>query len=425
MMLSMGLPRADERQRLATLPRDELERLQVERFNAQLDAILPANAFYADKLAEATRPLRTLADLADWPFTFKAELQQARCETHLAVNLTYPVERYVRFHETSGTRGRPLAVLDTTEDWQWWVGSWQFTLDSAGIVPEDRALMAFSFGPFIGFWSATEALAARGCLMIPAGGLRTLGRLELLRTSQATVLCCTPSYALHLAEVAAHHQIDARQFGVRTIIVSGEPGGSVPAVRSRIEEQWDAEVIDHAGASEVGPWGFSDTARRGLNVLESEFIAEFIGVETGRPAPDGELAELVLTSLGRYGAPVLRYRTGDLVRVQRPAAGFALLDGGVLGRADDMLVIRGVNVFPSAIDQIVRGFPEILEYRMVAHKVAEMDQLTVEIEDRLGRPERVTSEFRTRLGLRIDVHCVPLGSLPRFEGKGKRFVDER
>lgn len=421
----MPLSTAAERQKLATLPRAELERRQVERFNAQLDAILPANAFYAEKLADARRPLATLDDLRAWPFTFKGELQQPQAERRLAVNLTYPPQRYVRFHETSGTRGRPLAVLDTATDWQWWVDCWQYTLDVAGVEAEDRALLAFSFGPFIGFWSASDALLARGCLMIPAGGLRTLGRLELLRSAQPTVLCCTPSYALHLAEVAAQHQIDTRNLGVRKLIVSGEPGGSVPTVRARIEELWDAEVYDHAGASEVGPWGFSDRERLGLHVLEAEFIAEFIGVESGRAAADGELAELVLTSLGRVGAPVIRYRTGDLVRAKRASSGFVLLEGGVLGRADDMLVIRGVNVFPSAIDQILRGFPEVLEYRMVAHKVAEMDQISIEIEDRLDEPERVINEFRTRLGLRIDVHCVPLGTLPRFEGKGRRFVDER
>lgn len=427
-MLGMSALIATERRRLEALERADLERHQLARLNALVAEILPANRFYADKLADVARPLTSLAELAHWPYTFKAELQHARGANHLAVNRTFEAARYVRYHETSGTRGRPLAVLDTAEDWRWWTSCWQFTLDAADVQPEDRALLAFSFGPFIGFWSAADALLDRGCLLIPAGGLRTLGRLELLRTSAATILCCTPSYALHLTEVATDHQIDTRQLGVRKIIVSGEPGGSVPALRARIEDAWNARVYDHAGASEVGPWGYCDANRQGLHVLECEFIAEFLGVETGQPATDGELSELVLTTLGRVGAPVIRYRTGDLVRPRRNPQGpnrFVFLEGGVLGRADDMVVVRGVNVFPSAIDQILRGFPEVLEYRIVAHKVAEMDQLSIEVEDRLERPERVSEELRTRLGLRIDVRCVPLGTLPRFEGKGQRFVDER
>jgi phenylacetate-CoA ligase len=187
-------------------------------------------------------------------------------------------------------------------------------------------------------------------------------------------------------------------------------------------------VIDHAGASEVGAWGFGDGTGEGIFILESDFIAEYLAVATGAPARDGELAELVLTSLGRPGLPVLRYRTGDLVRPRREhrfPRRFAFLEGGIVGRADDMLIIRGVNVFPGALDQIVRGFPEIVEYRVTARSRGAMDVIEVEIEDRLNQPERVADEFRVRLALRVDVRCVPIGSLPRFEGKGKRVVDER
>ncbi len=163
-------------------------------------------------------------------------------------------------------------------------------------------------------------------------------------------------------------------------------------------------------------------------MVESEFLAEFLSVETGQPAADGELSELVLTTLGRLGCPVIRYRTGDLVRPTWNAPGdnrFVLLQGGVLGRADDMLIVRGINIFPSSVEQIIHGFPEIVEYRMTAHKQGAMDALTIEIEDRLDAPERVAEELHLRLGLRVAVKAVPLGSLPRFEGKGKRFMDQR
>ncbi len=258
--------------------------------------------------------------------------------------------------------------------------------------------------------------------------MNTLARLELLRTSQTTVVFCTPSYALHMAEVGADHQIDVGTLGVLKMVLAGEPGGSIGHVRGRIEQLWNAKVFDHGGATEVGPWGYADSCGRGLHVLESEFIAEFLSVETGTPAAEGELSELVLTNLGRIGSPVLRYRTGDLVRPTWQFEGpnrFVLLDGGILGRSDDMHVIRGVNIFPSSIDHILRSFPEVVEYRTVIRQEAAMDYLVVEVEDRLECPERIAEELRLRLGLKIDVNLAPLGSLPRFEGKGKRFFDER
>ncbi len=417
----------DDRRRLERLDPDALASLQLDKLNALLAEILPHNRFYADKLDGLDLPLKSPDQLAELPLTSKAELIHDAGDD-VAMNLTYPIEQYVRFHRTSGTRGRPLVVLDTAADWQWWIDGWQFVLDAAEVGPEDRALMAFSFGPFIGFWSANDALAARGVMVIPGGGLSTRARLELARTSGATVVLCTPTYALHMAEVAGDSQIDVGHLGVRRIIVAGEPGGSVPATRDSIERAWNAKVIDHSGASEIGPWGYADRKGRGLHVNESEFIAEFLDVETGQPAGEGELAELVLTTLGRTGSPVIRYRTGDLVRPHWTPEGdcrFVLLEGGVLGRVDDMLIIRGVNIFPSSVEQILRSFPEVVEYRLIAHRPKQMDALRVDVEDRLGDAGRIGKELELRLGLKIKVTLVPLGSLPRFEGKGKRFVDER
>jgi len=346
----------------------------------------------------------------------------------LAANLTYPPDRYARLHQTSGTRGRPLIVLDTAEDWEWWLEGWQYVLDVAEVCPNDRVLMAFSFGPFVGFWSAYDAIVRRGAMVIPTGGMTSTARLQLARTAGVNVICCTPSYALHLIEVAEQHQTDTAALGVRAIIVAGEPGGSTPSVRARIEAGWQAAVVDHAGGTEVGPWGYGDAAGLGIFVNEAQFIAEFLALDTGRAAADGELSELVLTTLGRAGSPVIRYRTGDLVRPTPRCEGqnrFVFLEGGVLGRTDDMLVIRGVNVYPSSIDQILRSFPEVVEYRATVDRAAAMDQISIEIEDRLERPERVAEELQIRLGLRVNVVPVPLGSLPRFEGKGRRFVDRR
>lgn len=407
---------------------EALARQQLDKLNSLLAAILPQNRLYAEKLAGIQLPLTSLDQLAELPYTYKDELAALPHEGEFATNLTYPLDQYTRYHRTSGTRGRPIAVLDTPTDWQWWLDVWQYMLDAAEVTPSDRVFMAFSFGPFIGFWSAHDACVARGALVIPGGGLTTKSRLELIRSTKATVVFTTPSYALHMAEVGAQNSSPVGHLGVKKIIVAGEPGGSVPATRQRIEEAWQAELIDHAGASEIGPWGYGDADGRGLRIIESDFIAEFHSVESGQPAVEGELAELVLTTLGRYGSPVIRYRTGDLVRPSWNAPGenrFVLLEGGVLGRADDMLVIRGVNVFPSSIEQILLSFPEVVEWRLTAHKVGAMDSMTIDVEDRLAQPMRVADELQLRLGLKVEVRCAPLGSLPRFEGKGKRFIDQR
>ncbi|MBL9122469.1 MAG: phenylacetate--CoA ligase family protein [Planctomycetaceae bacterium] len=427
----MDCSTALERRERMALAGSALESYQLERLNCLLDQILPANRFYAQRLAQVRRPIRALDELAALPYTFKESLLTtpvSQGPAHLSDLHTFARAKYVRYHQTSGTRGRPLPVLDTADDWRWWIECWQYVYDAAEVQARDCVFLAFSFGPFIGFWSAHDAAIARGCMVVPGGGLNTLGRLELIRSSGATVVCCTPSYALRLAEVAQQHHVDCAELGVRVLILAGEPGGSMPAVRQRIESAWGARVLDHAGATEVGPWGVGDAAGTGLHIIESEFIAEFISLEHGGPAAEGELSELVLTNLGRVGAPVLRYRTGDLVCPSWTRPGpirFVHLPGGIHGRVDDMLVIRGVNIFPTAIEQIVRSFPEVVEYRATAHKVHELDQISIEIEDRLQQPKRVAEELRLRLGLKIDVRCVPLGSLPRFEGKGQRLIDQR
>lgn len=413
---------------MESLPRAELEKHQVQRLNDLVASILPQNRFYAEKLAHCDLRLQSLEELRLLPLTHKEELGVNDGALMLPKNLTWPVDKYVRYHQTSGTHGRPLSVLDTPEDWQWWVDSWQFVLDAAEISPGDRAMLAFSFGPFIGFWTAHDALVQRGAMVIPGGGMNTLARLDLIKRTQANALFCTPTYALHMAEVAREHKINLATYDVAKLVVAGETGGSVPATRDRIEQAWSARVTDHSGASEVGPWGYADAQQRGLHVLECEFIAEFLNVSTGEPAQAGELSHLILTSLGRHGSPLIRYRTGDLVRPIWPEEGnnrFVLLEGGVVGRADDMMIVRGVNIFPSSIEQIMHSFPEVVEYRLTARKKGEMDELLIEVEDHLQQPERIAEELCVRLGLKVDVSLAEPLSLPRFEGKGKRFLDLR
>ncbi|QDV75559.1 phenylacetate--CoA ligase family protein [Botrimarina mediterranea] len=400
----------------------------MRRLNALLVAAVPASGLYRRKLGTAPPQLKRIAELGSLPTTNKDELVAAAAGGEW---LTRPPQEYVRFHQTSGTRGAPVAVPDTADDWRWWMQAWRHTLDAAQIAPGDRAMLAFSFGPFVGFWSAFDALVNRGVQAIPGGGMTSASRLDLIERAGANRLFCTPSYALHLADEGAKRGVDVAALPIETVVVAGEPGGSLPATRERIATAWAARVVDHAGATEVGPWGFGDDLWNdppGLRVIESEFIAEFISVETGQPASSGELAEMVLTNLGRIGAPVIRYRTGDLVRPEWPPDGpcrFVRLPGGVVGRADDMLVVRGVNVFPSSIEEVLRRLPQVDEWRLVAERRGSMDELVVEVEDRSGDLPSVSDEIQLRLGLRVEVRGVECGSLPRSEHKSRRLVDNR
>ena len=424
----------DNRQQTMSFPLELLRQAQEQNWASMARSTLDENPFYRRKFADVDLKSVTLDRFDQLPLTTKSELMG---DGEFAANLTHAPDEYTRFHRTSGTSGKPMIVLDTAEDWQHWIEGWQYVLDAADVGPSDRAVMAFSFGPFIGFWTAFDAAIARGLMVVPTGALSTTARLELIRSIDATVVFCTPSYALHMAEVANQTDIDLTQTAVKKIIVAGEPGGSVPAIRSKIESAWGATVIDHAGASEVGPWGFPDEGNKGLFVNESMCFAEVVSLEDQSviarselpdlaDAEDGPLAELVLTTLNRNGCPVVRYRTGDLVRpCNYPDVGFLFLRGGVLGRTDDMMIIRGVNVFPSSIEQIIRAFPDVAEYRLTAFRSGEMDQLKIEIESSKDLTKELTEQLQTRLGLRIDVEAVEPDTLPRFEAKGRRFVDRR
>ena len=407
---------------------------QADRFDRMAAMLRQDNALYREHW-RGLAPARLRFDhLEQFPFTLKSDLVAAQ-KNHppFGSNLTYPISRYTRFHQTSGTSGAPLRVLDTPESWRWWSDCWQAILDAAGVTPEDRMMMAFSFGPFIGFWSAQAGAEDYGVLMLPGGGMTSAQRLALMRDVGATVLVCTPSYALHLAEVAREQGIDlARDLSVRITIHAGEPGAGIPATRERIETLWGATTYDHPGASEVGAWGYSCSARRGVHVNEAEFICEVIDPETGQPVEPGQAGELVLTNLGRDCYPVVRYRCGDVVRPlprHTCACGrtLLLLEGGILGRRDDMVTIRGVNVFPAAFLEIFNTVPEVGEHRVTAYRVSHMDQIHVEYEElsAMDRREEVAVLIRERLGIRVTVQVCRPGELPRFEAKAKRFLDRR
>jgi phenylacetate-CoA ligase len=396
---------------------------------------LPANRFYARKFAGL--------DLDDWvnlPFTTKDELVASQAaHPPYGEALTLPPDHYVRLHQTSGTKGSPLRWLDTAESWEWMLGCWRKMFDIAGITSTDRLLFAFSFGPFLGFWTAFEAASRMGCLTLPAGGLSSGARLRMLLDNCATVVLCTPTYALHLAQYAQDQgiRLDASTSGyaVRSLIVAGEPGASIPATRARIEQEWNARVFDHYGMTEIGPVAIECPANPGgLHLLEDEYYAEVIPLTApvanavASQSARGE-GELVLTNLGRIGSPLIRYRTGDLVRLDPDPCPCGSknrrLAGGIFGRTDDMLSIRGNNFYPSALENVIRRFAEVVEYRVEIDRTSPLAELRIDIETMPGSAanlaSRLSEAIRDELMFRAEVAIVAPGALPRFEMKSQRI----
>lgn len=394
----------------------------VSRFNEMRAILAERNRFYADRLRHADR-------FQDIPFTTKQQLVEDQGNhPPFGTNLTFPVENYTRIHQTSGTAGRPILWLDTPESWDWWLRCWAEVFKGAGVRRGDRVYVAFSFGPFIGFWTAFEAAQRIGLMSISGGGQSTEQRLQSILHRDATVLVCTPTYALRLADAAREQGIDMSRSAIRTTIHAGEPGASITETRKRIQESFGAKTFDHVGMTEMGAYGFECEEQSGLHINEDEFIAEMIDPATEAEIEDGQKGELVLTNLGRVGMPLIRYRTGDLGVISRePCAcgrrGVRLV-GGVLGRADDMITIRGINVFPSAVENIVRRYPEIVEFAIEVYRHREMHELGLKVEI-TGAPngviDRLAQAFSNDLRIRASIEHVADGSLPRFELKSRRL----
>jgi phenylacetate-CoA ligase len=421
--------------------RAQLERIQLSKLNTLLGSILPANAFYRRKLGLDKPPV--FASIQDYgraiPFTWKREVvEDQREHPPYGSNLTYPAAAYARCHQTSGSTSAPLFWLDTQESWSHLVENWVRIFGAAAVTPRDRFFFAFSFGPFLGFWSALDAVHRMGNFCFPGGAMTSQARLQAILHNDVTVLCCTPTYARHLGEIARASEIDLRKSSVRLIVVAGEAGGSIPATRSLIESLWPGAVVfDHHGMTEVGPVSHQCPAQPGvLHLLESAYLAEIADPKTGAATLAGATGELVLTTLDRTGSPLLRYRTGDLVKARPPgvcACGSSALalEGGILGRSDDMVIVRGVNVFPSMIEDVLHTFQNIAEYRVTLDCRRAMTELSLEVETAANGFEntvlqrKLESTLESALNLRVPVQLRPPGALPRFEMKARRWIKLR
>jgi len=421
--------------------RQELTEWQLGRLRQLLDSVVPANPFWTGRLKQAgldPASIQSLDDLRRLPLTSKQELAADQVAfPPYGRNLTFGPTEYSRLHQTSGTTtGQPLRWLDTPASWNWLLDCWTTIYRLMKLRPDDRLCFPFSFGPFLGFWAGFEGALRQGNFCVAAGGMSSEARLKLIQENQVTMLGCTPTYALRLAEVAADKGIDIAASSVRAILVAGEPGGAIPSVRSRIESAWGARVFDHWGMTEIGPLASEAEDDPGnLTVLESACIAEFLDPMSGQSVAPGTPGELVITNLGRTGSPVIRYRTGDLV-VADPGSHpsgriWTRLKGGILGRTDDMLIVRGNNVFPSSIEAIIREFADIVEFRIVVSRQREMNHIKLEVEpspqlvgEQSTLKDRLAKTIKERLQFQAEVILVPAGSLPRFEMKAKRLVRE-
>jgi phenylacetate-CoA ligase len=429
-----------------TLAREELDALRLHKLRYLCEWAQAKSPWYRESFHRAgfePAQVETLDDIRRIPFLTREEWMGSQ-EAHGPYGLlpTIGPEQAIRVHTTSGTSGRmPLRALDTRKDWSWVAEMWAYGIWGCGVRPHDISYIAFGYGSFIGFWGLHYAMEKVGVLNVPGGAQPTDVRVRQILDFGATVVASTPTYALRLAQEAAHLGFDLRRSAVDRLILSGEPAGSIPETKAVIEEQWGAKAFDTAGMTEIGTIIMFECAHQpgGAHIIEDNVIEEVLDPTTLEPLPYGEEGERVVTSFGRGAIPLLRYRTADLV-CKVPAATcscgrtFDIYDGGIRGRVDDMKLVRGTNVYPRAIEGIVRGFPTIEEFQVVLTREELRDEITLKVELDSGLDdegwELMRNELRSELaeaheGLNFRVERADSGTLPRFELKAKRVVDLR
>lgn len=391
--------------------------------------MVATNDFQRARLGDAR--VRSADELRTLPFMCKDTLlNDQTVNPPFGTNLTYPLARYTHLHLTSGTVGEQLRVPQTAADWAASSACFARMLTAAGITDVDRVALPFSFGPYLQFWAAAAGVAEIGALSLPLGGIDGRERLRMMAELGATAIICTPSYALTLIEVASGAGLEAAFDAVHTVICQGEPGASIRAARERIESAWGARVLDHAGSTEVGVFTYPCVEGGGLHVNESAFICEVIDPRTGQCVGPGGQGEMVLTSLRRSGYPVIRYRGGDVVDVGADCPGGhrdIWLPHGIVGRTDDMVVIRGRNVFPSVIEGVLREVGVLGGYRIRFYtEPLERDEVRVLVETTDPKLVAVIEEtIFHRLALRVRVVPVMPGTLVEGRPKTRRVEDVR
>jgi phenylacetate-CoA ligase len=427
-----------------TLDRRQLDALQLAKLRRQVAWASERSPWYKRTLAGFDiSDLRSLDDLRRLPMLTREDWMNSQFE-HPPYGEIPAIggDGAIRVHTTSGTTGKgPLRAIDSRKDWAWIAEMWAYGIWGCGIRPADTAYIAFGYGSFIGFWGLHYSMEKIGVLNVPGGAQPTEARVRQIVDFGATAVASTPTYALRLAQEADLLGIDLRGSAVSRLILSGEPAGSIPQTKALIEEQWGAKAYDTAGMTEIGTIMVFECAHQpgGTHIIEDHVIEEVIDPVSLEPVEYGQRGERVVTSFGRGAIPLLRYRTGDLV-CKVPAAtcdcgrGLDIYEGGILGRVDDMKIIRGTNVYPRAIEAIVREFPEVDEFQTVITREGVRDEITLRIELKpdwdAGRWDALHEDLHKRLalaheGLNFRIERAGEGELPRFELKAKRTVDHR
>jgi phenylacetate-CoA ligase len=429
---------------LETLPREKLEQLQLMKFREIFRWAYEHSKFYRrlyDDAGVEPGDIRTFDDIRKVPKIEKSMLRDIQGKEPYPYGdiLCVPLEAVTEYHQTSGTTGQPVYQADTWQDWEYGAEAFAYALYAQGYRQNDRLFLPFGYNIFIAFWGAHYAAEKLGCEIIPGGVLNTEARILKMQELKATAMAATPTYVLGMAETAKRMGIDpVKDLCIGKITVAGEPGGSVPATRKRMEEAWGARVYDQCGSTETGHWGFECRHQHGLHVNEAFFLVEIEDIDTGEPVSEpGERGKMVVTSFNRLAQPCLRFDSKDVIQwsSHKCECGrtFRLLDGGIIGRADDITKVKGVLLSPTAIEEVVRSLPQLGdEYQVVVTKKGDIDDITLKVE--IVPEYKDNADFirailvdqlrlKTNLGYNLEFH--EYGSLPRSQAKSRRFQDLR
>ena len=429
------------RPEVETLPREELEKRQLKYFRKQMKYVIEKSPFYRRKFKAAgvtPNDIKTMDDVRQVPFTTKQELLKSQEEHPIFGDfICIRPEEAVRVFQTSGTTGVPLKIPFNQKDWfKICFDQFAHFLYGYGIESKDVAFFPFTYGTFIAWWGIQAAMEQLGVTIIPGGGQTSDARVKSIVDWGATVVCGTPTYIIYLGELAKKMGIDLPNSKVKIVITAGEPGAQVPATKQLVEKLYGAKNYDDIGSTEITNFGYECVMQKGTHMNEGMFLPESLDTETGKPAAEGKVGELVLSNLFCESEPLIRYKTKDLVRFNYKKCGcgrtFLRMNGGVLGRADDMFTFGGVNIFPSAIENFVRGIPTFSnEYQLIIPKQGSGKRMTIRVEPASSEisDEQVKNAVKQlsesivyNIKITADIELVAPGSLPRFEGKAKRVI---
>jgi phenylacetate-CoA ligase len=428
---------------LETMPREQLRELQLRKFKKILQWAYDNSRFYRQAYYRAgIKPgdIKTYGDICKVPKVEKSMLRSAQGQGKdpfpYGDMLSVPIDRVTTYRQTSGTTGQPVYQADTWQDWDLWAECWAYILYAQGYRASDRVFIPFGYNVFVAFWAAHYGAEKLGCEVVPGGVLNTEARVLKIQELKPVAFMATPTYVLGMADQARKMQIDPASLGIKRITVAGEPGGSVPSTRKRMEDAWGAKVYDHVGATEIGAWSYECTCQTGLHVNEGLFLVEIEDLVTGELIDTpGKPGKMIVTNLNREAQPCIRFDSKDVIMWNDDACEcgrtFRQLKGGVIGRADDITKVKGVLLAPTAIEEVVRGMPELLdEYEVIVVKKGDMDDISLKVEvapgsDQKALMAKLVDQLRIKTNLAYNIEFCAPNTLTKYELKAKRFKDLR